>query len=62
MVLMGAKWFVQKNLRGIAAAGFLIMLLLHFILISFQNVPDSEQETIRLNAAWITGQRDKRPG
>ena len=59
---MRAKWFVQKNLRGIAAAGFLVLLLLHFILISFQNVPDSDQETIRLNAAWITGQRDKRPG
>ena len=62
MVRMRAKWFVQKNLRGIAAAGFLVLLLLHFILISFQNVPDSDQETIRLNAAWITGQRDKRPG
>ena len=59
---MRAKWFVQKNLRGIAAAGFLVLLLLHFILISFQNVPDSNQETIRLNAAWITGQRDARPG
>lgn len=59
---MCAKWFVQKNLRGITAAGFLVLLLLHFILISFQNVPDSNQETIRLNAAWITGQRDARPG
>ena len=59
---MRPKWFVQKNLRGIAAAGFLVLLILHFILISFQNVPDSDQETIRLNAAWITGQRDKRPG
>ena len=59
---MRAKWFVQKNLRGIAAVGVLVLLLLHFILISFQNVPDSDQETIRLNAAWITGQRDKRPG
>ena len=59
---MRAKWFVQKNLRGIAAAGFLVLLLLQFILISFQNVPDSDQETIRLNAAWITGQRDVRPG
>ena len=59
---MRAKWFVQKNLRGIAAAGFLVLLLLQIILISFQNVPDSDQETIRLNAAWITGQRDKRPG
>ena len=59
---MRAKWFVQKNLRGIAAAGFLVLLLLHIILNSFQNVPDSNQETIRLNAAWITGQRDARPG
>ena len=59
---MRAKWFVQKNLRGSAAAGFLVLLLLHFILISFQDVPDSNQETIRLNAAWITGQRDARPG
>ena len=59
---MRAKWFVQKNLRGIAAVGVLVLLLLHFILISFQNVPDSDQETIRLNAAWITGQRDARPG
>ena len=59
---MRAKWFVQKNLRGIAAAGFLVLLLLQILLIGFQNVTDSDQETIRLNAAWITGQRDKRPG
>lgn len=59
---MRGKWFVQKNVRGIAAVGFLVLLLLQFILISFQNVPDSDQETIRLSAAWITGQRDKRPG
>ena len=59
---MRVKWFVQKNLRGIAAAGFLVLLLLQILLIGFQNVTDSDQETIRLNAAWITGQRDKRPG
>ena len=59
---MRAKWFVQENLRGIAAVGFLLLLLLQFVLGSFQNVPDSDQETIRLNAAWITGQRDTRPG
>lgn len=62
MVLMRAKWFVQKNLRGIAAAGFLVLLLLEILLIGFQNVPDSDQEMIRFNAAWITGQRDARPG
>ena len=62
MVRMRVKWFVQKNLRGIAAAGFLVLLLLQILLIGFQNVTDSDQETIRLNAAWITGQRDKRPG
>ena len=59
---MRAKWFVQKNLRGIAASGFLVLLLLQILLLGFQNVPDSDQETIRLNAAWITGQRDARPG
>lgn len=59
---MRAKWFVHENLRGIAAVGFLLLLLLQFVVGSFQNVPDSNQETIRLNAAWITGQRDTRPG
>ena len=59
---MSGKWFVQKNVRGIAAVGFLILLLLQFVVGSFQSVLDSDQETIRLNAAWITGQRDTRPG
>ena len=59
---MRGKWFVQKNVRGIAAVGFLILLLLQFVVGSFQSVLDSDQETIRLNAAWITGQRDTRPG
>jgi hypothetical protein len=62
MVSMSGKWFVQKNVRGIAAVGFLILLLLQFVVGSFQSVLDSDQETIRLNAAWITGQRDTRPG
>jgi hypothetical protein len=62
MVRMRGKWFVQKNVRGIAAVGFLILLLLQFVVGSFQSVLDSDQETIRLNAAWITGQRDTRPG
>lgn len=62
MVLMRVKWFVQNNLRGIASVGFLLLLLLQLVVSSFQNVPDSNQETIRLNAAWITGQRDTRPG
>ena len=62
MVRMSGKWFVQKNVRGIAAVGFLILLLLQFVVGSFQSVLDSDQETIRLNAAWITGQRDTRPG
>ena len=59
---MRGKWFVQKNVRGIAAVGFLILLLLQFVVGSFQSVLDSDLETIRLNAAWITGQRDARPG
>lgn len=59
---MSGKCFVQKNVRGIAAVGFLILLLLQFVVGSFQSVLDSDQETIRLNAAWITGQRDTRPG
>lgn len=59
---MRMKRFSKENLRGIATLGFIVLLLLRFLVGSFQNIPDSEQETIRLNAAWITGQRDMRNG
>ena len=59
---MRMKWFTKENLRGIAAVGFAVLLFLQFVVGEFQNVSDSDFETVRLQAAWITGQRDMRIG
>lgn len=59
---MRMKWFTKENLRGIAAVGFAVLLFLQFVVGRFQNVSDSDFETVRLQAAWITGQRDMRIG